>query len=54
MTKQLSGVVQKLAYLVLGLSQGVSLGDFLLAPTRPHREGNSMGELPLFNIGIRT
>jgi len=33
--------------------RGVLLGDFLLAPAYPHREGNSMGGLPLFNVGIR-
>ena len=36
----------------LSIFQGVSLREFLLAPACPHREGNSMGGLPLFNVRI--
>jgi len=42
-----SGAEISLLSLRLSLSQGASLGDFLLAPGVPYRG------LPLFNVGIR-
>jgi len=38
---------------LLRVSQGASLGDFLLAPMCPIKKGNSSGGLPLFDIEIQ-
>jgi len=46
-----SGTKIGLLSLMLSVSQGASLGDFLLA--MPHTEGICMGVLPLFNNGIQ-
>ena len=46
-----SGVVQKLAYRVLG--SAFPRGCLSACTRMPHREGNCMGGLPLFNIRIQ-